>query len=266
MPSPAGLVRRMAAEAVGTALLVTVVVGSGISGERLSADPGVQLLINALATVGGLGVAILVIGPISGAHLNPVISAVDWWLGRGDGTGLSPRAVAAYSTAQVVGALTGTAIAQVMYAEPLVEWSTRDRSGMRLSFAEVVATAGLVLVVVALARSGSASRTAWAVAAYIGAAYFFTASTSFANPAVTIARTATDTFTGISPSSAPAFIAAQSLGAVIGLAAVLALYPSASDAAHDLVVPALPDAERAGAERPAGRAPRRDDEHSVNSG
>jgi arsenate reductase len=235
--------RRAAAEALGTALLVTVVVGSGISAERLSADPGVQLLINALATVGGLAVAILVVGPVSGAHLNPVISAVDWWLGRRDGTGLGPRALVTYGAAQLVGGLLGTAFAQIMYAEPVVEWSTQQRSGLRLSFAEAVATAGLVLVVVTLARDGSVARTAWAVAAYIGAAYFFTASTSFANPAVTVARMATDTFSGIAPRSAPAFVAAQALGGLVGLAGAVALHPDARAAARDVVVPTGPDGE-----------------------
>ena len=230
------LTRQSLAELVGTAALVAVVVGSGISAQRLAADPGLQLLINALATVGGLAVVILVVGPVSGAHLNPVISLADWWLGRRSGSGLGAGALAAYVVAQVGGGFAGTVLAHAMHDEAFVDWSSHTRSGPGLLLSEGIATAGLVLVVIAMARLGSPALTAWTVASYIGAAYFFTSSTSFANPAVTIARTATETFAGIAPSSAPAFVAVQLLGGAVGLALALGLYPDADETADDVVI------------------------------
>lgn len=228
-PGRASLSRRLFAEALGTALVVAVVVGSGISAQRLSDDIGVQLLVNSLATVGGLAVLILVMAPVSGAHFNPVVSVADWWLGRHDGAGLPPGDVAAYAAAQVTGGVVGAVLANAMYDLPLVEWSTRDRTGGPVWLAEAVATAGLVLVIFALARNGSTAQTAWAVGAYIGAAYFFTSSTSFANPAVTLARMFTDTFAGIAPTSAPGFIAAQVAGGAVGVAIAVGLYPDPVD-------------------------------------
>jgi arsenate reductase len=195
--------RRLLAEFLGTGLLVTVVVGSGIAAQTLSSDIGLELFENAVVTAGGLAVLILIFGPISGAHFNPVVSLADWFLGRRASTGLATRDLAPYIFAQTIGAVGGTILADAMFAKPLVSWSTRHRSEPHLWLGEVVATAGLLLVIVALARSGKTSQAPWAVGAYIGAAYFFTSSTSFANPAVSIGRAFTDTFAGIAPMSLP---------------------------------------------------------------
>lgn len=236
--APVGLARRMAAELVGTGLLVTVVVGSGIAASRLSPDDvGLQLLENALATAGGLAILILVFGGVSGAHLNPVISLADWWLGRRAGTGLTPRETSGYVSAQLVGAVGGAVLAHAMYAEPLLSRATTKRSGTHLLLGEVVATAGLVLLVFALARIGRSGVAPWAVGVYIGAAYWFTSSTSFANPAVTVGRMLSDTFAGIAPAAVPGFVAAQLAGAALGVAAVLVFYPDAGRAAGEVVVP-----------------------------
>ncbi|MFC9915807.1 aquaporin [Streptomyces sp. NPDC059862] len=213
------LLARTAAELVGTAALVTVVVGSGIQATELTRDVGVQLLANSLATVFGLGVLIAVLGPVSGAHFNPVVTLAEWWTARRDG-GLSLREVSAYVPAQVVGAIAGAVLADAMFGEPLVEWSTHDRSAGHLLLGEVVATAGLVLVIFGLTRTDRLRFAPVAVASYIGAAYWFTSSTSFANPAVTIGRAFSDTFAGIAPGSVPAFIGVQLVGAVVGLALV----------------------------------------------
>jgi glycerol uptake facilitator-like aquaporin len=222
--------RRLLAEAVGTGLLVTVVVGSGIAAQRLSpGNVGLQLLENSTATACGLAILILVFGPVSGAHFNPVVSAVDWFAGRRAGTGIPPRDVAAYTVAQVVGAVLGAALANAMYALAPVEISTHERASWSAALAEVVATAGLIAVIFALARTGRGALSAAAVGAYIGSAYWFTSSTSFANPAVTIGRVFSDTFAGIAPASLPAFVGAQIVGAALGLALVLALYPDQRD-------------------------------------
>jgi glycerol uptake facilitator-like aquaporin len=237
--------RRLLAEAVGTGLLVTVVVGSGIAAQRLSpGNVGLQLLENSTATVFGLAVLILVFGPVSGAHLNPVVSAADWFAGRRLGTGLPLRAVGAYSLAQVAGAVLGAVLANTMYGLAPVEISTDDRAGWSTALAEVVATGGLIAVVFALARTGRGALSAAAVGAYIGSAYWFTSSTSFANPAVTIGRVFSDTFAGIAPSSVPAFVGAQIVGAGVGLALVLALYrcqPERASAAEHAVATDLAD-------------------------
>lgn len=228
----------MAAELLGTGLLVTVVVGSGIAASRLSPDDvGLQLLENALATAGGLAILILVFGGASGAHLNPVISLADWWLGRRAGTGLTPRETSGYVSAQLAGGVGGAALAHAMYAEPLLSRATTERSGTHLLLGEVVATAGLVLLVFALARTGRSGVAPWAVGVYIGAAYWFTSSTSFANPAVTVGRMLSDTFAGIAPAAVPGFLAAQLAGAALGVAAVLLFYPDAGQAAGEVVVP-----------------------------
>ena len=220
------LPRRLLAEALGTGLLVTVVVGSGIAAANLSPDDvGLQLLENAAATGLGLAVLILVFGPVSGAHFNPVVSAVDWWLGRPSRSGLRPAELGGYVAAQFVGGLAGTALADAMFAEPLFSWSTTRRSGWNLLLAEVVATAGLVLLIFALTRTRRAAYVPAAVGAYIGAAYWFTSSTSFANPAVTVARSVTDTFAGIAPASVPGFIGAQLLGGLVAVGLLAALFP-----------------------------------------
>ncbi|MER7165298.1 aquaporin [Micromonospora sp. NPDC000207] len=232
------LTRRASAEFAGTALLVTAVVGSGIAAARLSpTDVGLQLLENAVATALALGALILVFGPVSGAHFNPVVSAVDWWLGRRFGTGLTPRDLAAYVCAQVTGAVAGAVLAALMFGLPAVSWSRTDRTGASLWLAEVVATAGLVVLVFALARSGRTNAAPAAVGAYIGAAYWFTSSTSFANPAVTIGRAFTDTFAGIAPTSVPGFVVAQLLGGLVAIAALAAWYPHAGHAADAVVMP-----------------------------
>ncbi len=230
--------RRLVAESLGTGLLVTVVVGSGIAAQRLSPDDvGLQLLENSTATFLGLTVLILLFGPVSGAHFNPVVSAADWFLGRRAGTGLTLGEVAAYSIAQVVGAVAGAALANVMFEVSISELASKDRTGGHLLVAEVVATAGLVSLIFALARTGRGALAAPAVGAYIGAAYWFTSSTSFANPAVTIGRVFSDSFAGIAPGSVPGFVVAQIIGAGVGVAVVAYLYPGAGESADDVVVP-----------------------------
>jgi len=219
--------RRLLAECLGTGFLVAVVVGSGIAAQRLSpGDPGLQLLENSVATVLGLAAVILMVGPVSGAHLNPVVSLCDWWLGRrgnDEPAGLAGRDVAGYVVAQLAGAVAGASVANVMYGVPAA-LATTDRTGGRLWLGEVVATAGLVLLVTALVRTGRAALGAPAVAAYIGAAYWFTSSTSFANPAVTIGRMFSDSFAGIAPASVLPFVGAQLVGGAIGALLARALY------------------------------------------
>ncbi|GAA1143005.1 glycerol uptake facilitator-like aquaporin [Kitasatospora gansuensis] len=219
-PPTAPLLNRVAAELVGTAALVTVVVGSGIQATELSQDVGLQLLANSLATVFGLGVLILLLGPVSGAHFNPVVTLAEWWTDRR----LTAREVAAYVAAQIVGAIGGAILADAMFGEALVSWSTHDRSAGHLLIGEVVATAGLVLLIFGLARTDHLRFAPVAVASYIGAAYWFTSSTSFANPAVTIGRAFTDTFAGIAPASLPGFLGAQLLGGALGLLLVALIF------------------------------------------
>ncbi|WP_405582810.1 aquaporin [Streptomyces sp. NBC_01190] len=247
MTAPVPLLRRAAAEAVGTALLVAVVVGSGIQAAHLSSDGGVRLLANSLATVFGLGVLITLLGPVSGAHFNPVVTLAAWWSERRTGRGLTGRAVIAYVSAQTLGAIAGAVLANAMFARPLVRWSTHDRSAGHLWLGEVVATAGLVLLIFGLARTGRGQLTPASVASYIGAAYWFTSSTSFANPAVTVGRAFTDTFAGIAPASLAPFIAAQFLGAGLGLALVVLLFgrtaparAAVQDAESELSAPVAP--------------------------
>ena len=234
----ASLGRRAAAEAIGTGLLVTVVVGSGIQAAEMSPDAGVQLLANSLATVLGLGVLVLLLEPVSGAHLNPAVTLAAWFTGRRSPDGFPLRDVAAYVPAQVAGAIGGAILADAMFARPLVHFSTHDRSAGHLWLGEVVATGGLILLILGLARVGRAALSPAAVAAYVGAAYWFTSSTSFANPAVTIGRAFTDTFAGIAPASVAPFIAAQLLGTALGLAVVAAVYvPDAAPAPCALGLP-----------------------------
>ncbi|MEU3985696.1 MIP/aquaporin family protein [Streptomyces sp. NPDC026672] len=229
--------RRAAAEAIGTGLLVTVVVGSGIQATELSHDVGVQLLANSLATVFGLGVLILLLGPVSGAHFNPAVTLAAWFTGRRTPDALALRDVAAYVTSQIAGAIGGAILADAMFAEPLVKFSTHDRSAGHLWLGEVVATAGLILLIFGLDRIGRPALAPAAVASYIGAAYWFTSSTSFANPAVTIGRAFTDTFAGIAPASVTPFIAAQLLGAALGLGAVAMTYGRPAPAGTGVTVP-----------------------------
>jgi glycerol uptake facilitator-like aquaporin len=213
--------RRLGAEFVGSLLLATIVVGSGIAAQRLSPnDVGVQLAENAAATALGLFAIILMLGPISGAHVNPVVSLVDAAFG-----GLPWRTAAAYLPAQVTGCIAGAVLANVMFGGGAVSFSTQHRISGPHFVAETVATAGLVLIIFALARTGRTPYVPAAVGAYIGAAYFFTSSTSFANPAITIGRMFSDTFAGIAPSSAPGYIAAQLVGGAVGFVLVRLFYP-----------------------------------------
>jgi glycerol uptake facilitator-like aquaporin len=237
-PEPSPLFRRVVAELLGTSLLVTVVVGSGIAAESLSpSEVGLQLLQNSLATVLGLAVLILVFGPVSGAHFDPAVSIVDWLLGRRDGTGLSGREVVVYGMAQVSGGILGAVLANVMFDLPAAQIATTDRVSVGHGVGEVVATAGLVLLIFALARTARTALSAAAVGACIGAAYWFTSSTSFANPAVTVGRAFSDTFAGIAPDSVPLFVAAQLVGAGLGLALAQLLFPDTPAAAGRAVVP-----------------------------
>jgi glycerol uptake facilitator-like aquaporin len=224
------LPRRALAEFLGTAFLVAVVVGSGIMAVRLSPhDVGLQLLENAIATGAGLVALILAFGSVSGAHFNPVVSLVDWRFG-----GLTARELAAYVAAQVTGACAGCMVANVMFDLPAVDWSTKTRGGNGILVAEVVATVGLLLVIFGTNRS-NARATPFAVGAYIAAAYFFTSSTSFANPAVTVGRMLSDTFAGIAPERVPAFVVAQLVGGALGLALIATLFRTVD--AADVVVP-----------------------------
>lgn len=215
-------VRAAAGEFLGSAGLAAVVVGSGIAAQRLSpGDVGLQLFENAFATALGLAVLILVFATVSGAHFNPVVTLVDITLHR-----RSWSTAALYVPVQIAGCIAGAILANVMFAVPAVAWSTTDRTGWPLLLSEVVATAGLILVIFALVRTGRSHLAAPAVGAYIGAAYFFTSSSSFANPAITVGRMFTDTFAGIAPASALPFIAAQLVGAGLGFAVVRALFPA----------------------------------------
>jgi glycerol uptake facilitator-like aquaporin len=231
--TPASLPRKALAEFVGSAMLVAVVVGSGIAAQRLSPnDVGVELLENAAATAAGLIAIILAVGPVSGAHLNPAVSVADRIFG-----GLSNRELGAYVVAQIGGGIAGCILANAMFNLPAVDWSTKTRSSGALWLSEVVATTGLLLVIFGVVRSGRATVAPFAVGAYIGAAYWFTSSTSFANPAVTIGRTLSDTFAGIDPASMPAFVVCQLIGALIAVGLVRVLYPQIADVADELVVP-----------------------------
>ncbi|WP_203582064.1 aquaporin [Microbacterium hibisci] len=216
-------IRAAAGEFLGSTGLTAVVIGSGIAAQRLSpGDVGLQLFENAFATALGLAVLILVFATVSGSHFNPVVTLVDITLHR-----RTWSTAAVYVPAQVLGCITGAILANVMFGAPVIAWSTTDRSAWPLLLSEVVATAGLVLLIFALVRTGRSHLAAPAVGAYIGAAYFFTSSTSFANPAITIGRMFSDTFAGIAPASVLPFIGAQLVGAALGYAAIQFLFPVA---------------------------------------
>lgn len=243
MPNPSGtatrhdrppLGRRVLAEFIGSAFLAALVVGSGIAAQTLSpAQAGLQLLENAAATAAGLFAIILMFGAVSGGHFNPVVSLVDAAFG-----GMSWRVVAAYIPAQVAGCIGGAVVANAMFALPVVSISQHDRASTGRWLGEVIATLGLLLVIFALARSKRAHVTPAAVGAYIGAAYFFTSSASFANPAITIGRMFSNTFAGIAPGSVPGFVACQLVGAAAAFVLISVLYPDMRTAAADVVVPA----------------------------
>lgn len=222
--APASLISRLFAEWLGTALLVATVVGSGIMAQRLSPnDVGLALLENAVATGAVLFVLISTLGPVSGAHFNPAVTLVEAVLG-----GVRRADAAAYIGAQIIGACCGAILANLMFSLPAVTLATHERTGSGLLLSEVVATFGLLLVILGLVRSGRSGLVPGCVAAYIVGAYWFTASTSFANPAVTIGRTLSDTFAGIAPSSVPGFIVAQLIGAAIAVGAAALLWPRRS--------------------------------------
>jgi glycerol uptake facilitator-like aquaporin len=230
--------RSLLAELVGTALLVSVVVGSGIAAARLSpGDAGLQLLENSIATMLGLAALILLFGPASGAHFNPVVTLADYVLGYRSGSGIGGRLAIGYVLSQIVGGILGAVLANVMFDSAAMEIATKSRLTTGHLIGEVVATAGLVALIFALSRTGRAGMSAAAVGAYIGAAYWFTSSTSFANPAVTAGRMFSDSFAGIAPASVPGFVVAQVIGALIGLALVVMLYPDVPRSADAVVVP-----------------------------
>jgi glycerol uptake facilitator-like aquaporin len=243
------LARRLFAEALGTALLVTAVIGSGIAAARLSpGDVGLQLLENAAATAAALIAIILALGPVSGAHLNPVVTIADRVFG-----GLTTPEAAGYVGAQIVGGALGAVVANLMFSLPAGEISTHARSSGALWASEVVATFGLLLVIFGVVRSGRSAAAPFAVGAYIGGAYFFTSSTSFANPAVTLARTLSNTFAGISPGSVAPFVAAQLLGAGLAVGAVRILYPDVAAIAGEVLLPHPGDVAGASRPKPAPR-------------
>lgn len=238
------LARRSLAEFVGTGLLVALVVGSGIMAQRLSPkDAGLELLENSTATALGLAALISMFAPVSGAHFNPVVTLADFVLGRRSHAGPDARTVVALVPAQIAGGIGGTVLANAMFALPAATASRHARTGGHLWLGETVATAGLVLLIFSLVRTGRGSLAPAAVGAYIGAAYWFTSSTSFANPAVTIARAFTDSFAGIAPGSVAGFVAAQLVGAAVGVGLVAVLYPAPPSIAPVLAVATDPAVE-----------------------
>jgi arsenate reductase len=230
----APLSRRLLAELLGSALLAAVVIGSGIAAQELSPnDVGLQLFENAAATAAGLYAIILMFGPVSGGHFNPAVSLVDSAFG-----GLARRDLLGYVPVQIGGCMLGAVLANVMFSKAAISISTHHRASPAHLLSEVVATFGLIVVIFSVARTRRIGSVAAAVGAYIGAAYFFTSSTSFANPAITIGRTLSNTFAGIAPASVPGFIVAQLVGAVIALVAIRVLYPDLGpEDAREVVVP-----------------------------
>ncbi|MBV9175012.1 MAG: aquaporin family protein [Chloroflexi bacterium] len=229
----AQVLRKVAAEFIGTAFLLVAIIGSGIAAQNLSpSDTGLELLENAVATGAALVAIILAVGSLSGAHLNPVISGADALF-----RGMRRGELAPYLAAQFGGAVVGAIIANLMFSQPIVSVSTHIRGGPGLWLSEVLATFGLLMVVFGLTRTGRTSVAPFAVGAYITGAYFFTSSTSFANPAVTLARTLSNTFAGIAPVSVVPFVLAQIVGAALACLTVRLLWPRAADRAQTVVVP-----------------------------
>lgn len=223
------LTRALVAEFVGTASLLLVVVGSGIMAQNLSDDVGLQLLANALATGAALAALILAFGSVSGAHFNPVVSITDAVFG-----GISARVAALYCTVQVLGAICGVVVANLMFELSAISMSTKDRIGTGTGLAEVVATVGLLVVIFGTVRSDKESLVPFAVGAYITSAYWFASSTSFANPAVAVGRMFTDTFSGIAPASVPGFLVAQLAGVVLAVVLIALVFPDATRIAGDV--------------------------------
>jgi glycerol uptake facilitator-like aquaporin len=238
VPGNVPLPRRLFAEFLGSAFLAAIVIGSGIAAQQLSPDDtGLQLFENAAATAAGLFALILIFGPVSGAHLNPVVSLVDAAFG-----GLQWRHAFAYIPTQIGGCIAGAIVANGMFALTAISISDKHRASEAHLFAEVVATLGLLLVIFSLARTRRGSLAPAAVGAYIGAAYFFTSSTSFANPAIDFGRMFSDTFAGIAPASVPAFVMAQLAGGVLAIAVLRILYPEITpEDAAGVMVPQEPD-------------------------
>jgi len=227
------LARQALAEFLGSAGLVTVVIGSGIAAQRLSPDDvGLQLLENALVTGAGLAALILAFGPVSGGHVNPVVTLADRYFG-----GVSNRQVAVYLPVQVIGGAVGAVVANLMFDLPAVSVSTTDRSAGGLWLSEAVATFGLVVLIFGLVRAGRAALAPFAVGAYITAAYWWSSSTSFAKPMIDLARTLSDTFAGIAPASVPMFLLMQFAGGAAAVVVVRLLYPGIAAAADAVVVP-----------------------------
>ena len=247
MTSTPPLARRLLAELLGSAFLAALVIGSGIAAHQLSPnDVGLQLFENAAATAVGLFAIILMFGPVSGGHFNPVVSLVDARFG-----GLSWRDAFAYMPAQIAGCSLGAIVANGMFALHAVSISTHHRASPAHLLGEVVATLGLLLVIFSLVRSHRATMAPAAVGAYIGAAYWFTSSTSFANPAITVGRMLSDTFAGIAPASVPAFVAAQLVAGALAIAVIRTLYPDVTPAeAADVILPHRRDATSAESAEP----------------
>jgi glycerol uptake facilitator-like aquaporin len=244
------LARQALAEFLGSAGLVTIVIGSGIEAQRLSHDVGLQLLENALVTGAGLVALILAFGPVSGAHFNPAVTLADRVFG-----GVTSRHVAVYLPAQLAGGVVGAMVANVMYGLDAVSISTHHRSGWGLWLSEALATFGLIMLIFGLVRAGKGALAPFAVGAYITAAYWWSSSTSFANPMIDIARMLSNTFAGIAPASVPMFVLMQLIGAAAAVGVVYVLYPDVTAVAGDVVVPHEPSA----AERvrpPAANEPR----------
>ncbi|MFD0277210.1 aquaporin [Kitasatospora sp. NPDC127111] len=230
------LVRRLAAEAVGTTALAAVVVGSGIQAAALSPDGGIRFLANVGASALALTVLIELLGPVSGGHFNPLVTAGAWWAGRRDGSGPALRELAWYAAAQTAGAVTGTGLANVMFGRPFAEPSGHGRDGTALWLGEAVATGTLLLLVAGLVRSGRGRLVPAAVGLWVGAACWATSSGGFANPAVTLGRALTDSYTGIAPGSVPGFVLAQLAGAAVGVTLAAVLF-GRSRAARTTAVP-----------------------------
>ncbi len=259
MDEPTLLWRRLVAELLGSAFLAAIVIGSGIAAQQLSpGNVGLELLENAAATAAGLFAVIMMFGPVSGAHFNPVVSFVDAAFG-----GLRWRHAVAYLPAQVAGCVGGAVVANLMFSQAAVSISTKHRASGAHFLSEVVATLGLLLLIFALARTGRSRSAPAAVGAYIGAAYFFTSSTSFANPAITVGRMFSNTFAGIDPPSAPTFISAQVVGGVLAVVVIKVLYPRLTPAEaaevvvshHPMPSPELPERQQADTEPTVSTSP-----------
>ena len=226
------LARRLLAELIGTAFLLAGIIGSGIMASRLTDDAGLQLLQNAFATAAILVALILALGPVSGAHFNPAVTIADWRF-----KGLAGGVAALYILAQLAGAFLGALLANLMFDLDAVSIATTERSGANLLLAEVIATFGLLLVIFAVVRTGRPTLAAFTVGAFIAAAFYFTSSTSFANPAVTFGRMFSDTFAGIAPESVPGFVVAELVGMLIAIGVIAVLYPDVEETAGDVIVP-----------------------------